>query len=392
MPETNFFWDPLADNILQERDENGVVTAEYTTEPGLYGNVISQNRGGVESQFHFDAIGSTVAVTDTNQQVTATRAYTGFGEVADSTGETDFPFQFIGQQGYYRHDGGICIVRRRALHPKNCRWKSSEPTQGNSGDYVYALNRPPIVIDPSGLAPLEVDTIWKHCFGCGGHSVRWNYRIPAPKAPGRYIVVQHIKIRHIRSWCRPLIVPCSGLTKCVHDYTESCEASIYEFLKYIEVKADGNRLKHAVSSFDDWDNDTPAGREDFCDLEGFIVISADVRAFTYTREKDPYSGGATDMWIKPAKEGDPIKLECGVMGKVVRSRWYLDVSPYLESQPTWWGTFAFQANVGLNHVIQCCNRRRAILGLTAHGNSVETNTQCATSFTPPPGFRDRKRD
>jgi len=23
MPETNFFWDPLSDNILQERDETG---------------------------------------------------------------------------------------------------------------------------------------------------------------------------------------------------------------------------------------------------------------------------------------------------------------------------------------------------------------------------------
>jgi hypothetical protein len=35
MPEINFFWDPLSDNILQERDETGAVTAEYTAEPGL---------------------------------------------------------------------------------------------------------------------------------------------------------------------------------------------------------------------------------------------------------------------------------------------------------------------------------------------------------------------
>lgn len=56
MPETNFFWNPLTDNILQERDETGAVTAEYTTEPGLYGNLVGQNRGGVESQYHFDAV------------------------------------------------------------------------------------------------------------------------------------------------------------------------------------------------------------------------------------------------------------------------------------------------------------------------------------------------
>jgi hypothetical protein len=34
MPEINFFWDPLSGNILQERDETGAVTAEYTAEPG----------------------------------------------------------------------------------------------------------------------------------------------------------------------------------------------------------------------------------------------------------------------------------------------------------------------------------------------------------------------
>ena len=34
MARTYFFWDPLSDNILQERDETGAVMAEYTTEPG----------------------------------------------------------------------------------------------------------------------------------------------------------------------------------------------------------------------------------------------------------------------------------------------------------------------------------------------------------------------
>jgi len=102
MPETNFFWDPLSDNILQERDEAGAVTAAYTTEPGLHGNVISQNRSGVESQFHFDALGSTLAVTDDNQQVTATRAHSAFGETTESIGNDTFPFQYIGQKGYYQ--------------------------------------------------------------------------------------------------------------------------------------------------------------------------------------------------------------------------------------------------------------------------------------------------
>ena len=123
MPEINFFWDPLSDNILQERDETGAVTAEYTAEPGLYGNIISQNRGGVESQFHYDAQGSNLAVTDDKQNVTDTFAYTAFGEVTESTGSTVFPFQYIGRSGYYRDIlTGQYLVRRRAYEPARARW------------------------------------------------------------------------------------------------------------------------------------------------------------------------------------------------------------------------------------------------------------------------------
>jgi hypothetical protein len=91
--KTYLFWNPLSDNMLQERDETGAVTAEYTAEPGLYGNVISQNRGGVESQYHYDAQGSTLALTDDNQNVTDTRAYSAFGKPSESAGSTVFPFQ-----------------------------------------------------------------------------------------------------------------------------------------------------------------------------------------------------------------------------------------------------------------------------------------------------------
>src|SRR5262245_49583184 len=102
MPDTNFFWDPLSDNVLQERDEVGAVTAEYTTEHGLYGNVISQNLAGVESQLHFDAIGSALAVTDTSESITDACSYGAFGETTQSTGSGDFSLAYIGRSGYYR--------------------------------------------------------------------------------------------------------------------------------------------------------------------------------------------------------------------------------------------------------------------------------------------------
>jgi RHS repeat-associated protein len=157
MVRTYFFWDPLSDNILQERDETGAVTAEYTAEPGLYGNIISQNRGGVESQFHYDAQGSTLAVTDDNHNVTDTFAYTAFGEITERTGTTEVPFQYIGQKGYYTDSvTGQIMVRERPYQLARARWMLPDPLGqmlGRANLYTYAANSPTVSIDPSGLAP-----------------------------------------------------------------------------------------------------------------------------------------------------------------------------------------------------------------------------------------------
>src|SRR5436190_10969341 len=125
MSRTYFFWDPLSDNILQERDESGTVTAEYTTEPGLYGNLISQNRGGVESQYHFDPEGSTLAVSDDNQNITDTFGYSAFGELTERTGMTVNPFQYVGKKGYYHLTSANAVsVRHRTLSILLGRWYS----------------------------------------------------------------------------------------------------------------------------------------------------------------------------------------------------------------------------------------------------------------------------
>ena len=49
MAATNYIWDPLSDNVVMEVDDGGDVLAEYTQEPTLYGEVVSQHRSGAES-------------------------------------------------------------------------------------------------------------------------------------------------------------------------------------------------------------------------------------------------------------------------------------------------------------------------------------------------------
>ena len=94
MPEVNYFWDEIEDNVIEEYDENGNTIVEYTTEPTLYGSVLSQDRGGQVRHYHYDGQGNTVSLTDDAGNVTDTRKYSAFGEVTESTGTTEFVYQW----------------------------------------------------------------------------------------------------------------------------------------------------------------------------------------------------------------------------------------------------------------------------------------------------------
>jgi RHS repeat-associated protein len=156
MPVTNFFWD--GDNLLQEYDDAGATTAQYSTEPESFGNVSSQRRGGQSHYYHHDPLGSTTELTDASGNVTDTRRYKAFGETVEESGLTDFPFQFVGRQGYYLDEElGRYYVRRRDLLPLGGRWLSIDELLEELGvsSYAYVANSPVVLVDPSGriIAP-----------------------------------------------------------------------------------------------------------------------------------------------------------------------------------------------------------------------------------------------
>jgi len=95
-----FHWDEINDCVLQETDESSATTVTYTHEPGQFGKLLSDHRGGIEYHHHYDAQGSTQFLTNVSSTVTDTFVYDAWGNSVARTGTTLTPYQWIGRWGY----------------------------------------------------------------------------------------------------------------------------------------------------------------------------------------------------------------------------------------------------------------------------------------------------
>ncbi len=143
--------------MLQETDDSLVVEAVYTVAPqaSRYGTLVSQQRDSASSFYQFDAVGSTIQLTDETGVVTDEYVYTAFGEVESSTGSTENPYQWIGREGYYLDPGTARYnLRRREYQANIARFLQQDPLGSDADDgnlYRYVENDPVNQTDPSGL-------------------------------------------------------------------------------------------------------------------------------------------------------------------------------------------------------------------------------------------------
>ena len=142
-----------------EEYEDGVLSVSYDHEPGLYGNLLSQNRNGVTSYYHYDGRGDTVALTDDSGNVTDTKEYDAWGNVIGSSGSTVTPYQFVGKLGYHSDSTVLrYFVRERAYQQSIARWTAQDPLLRAVSNqcYCYSLNSPLSYFDPSGLKEIRM--------------------------------------------------------------------------------------------------------------------------------------------------------------------------------------------------------------------------------------------
>jgi RHS repeat-associated protein len=123
-------------------------TTTYTTFNGM---LVHENRGGVETEYVPDTLGSVMMCRDVNGNTTYTADYWPYGEVAVSSGTNPSPWSFVGTLGYYTDSApGSLYVRARTLLPLYGRWATVDPVWPRVAPYSYAGNQPILYSDPSG--------------------------------------------------------------------------------------------------------------------------------------------------------------------------------------------------------------------------------------------------
>jgi len=141
-------WD--GENILFQTDSDNATCRSYTLRPELFGELISQDG---PTFHHYDALGSTMLLTDPSQNTVISYLYRAFGEQTILSGSNPNRFGWVGRLGYYcQPDTSDYWVRARIYRPTIGRWVSRDPVYGvDVNRYMYVQNRAPQRADPSGL-------------------------------------------------------------------------------------------------------------------------------------------------------------------------------------------------------------------------------------------------
>jgi RHS repeat-associated protein len=138
-------------NSVVEIDGTGTVVARYAVGIGV-DETLSIQRSGTTSYFHADALGSTTSLTNAAAQIAATYTYTTFGNLTASSGNISNSFRYTGRE--FDPESNLYYYRARYYDSGMGRFVSEDPINFASGIdfYVYVVNHPTVLIDPSGLA------------------------------------------------------------------------------------------------------------------------------------------------------------------------------------------------------------------------------------------------
>lgn len=166
---TSFLFDGA--NSVQELSGT-TVTANIWT--GGVDEIFQRSDGSGTVFPQTDALGSTLALVDSNGVVQTSYSYDPFGNTTLTGAGSNNPSQFTGRE----NDGGLYYNRARYYDPAIARFVSEDPIGFDGGEvnlYAYVANDPINLIDPSGLTwTSNWNYFWDWALGRGSQKHR-NY-------------------------------------------------------------------------------------------------------------------------------------------------------------------------------------------------------------------------
>jgi len=144
------------------------VLEEFTSEQlqafYVYGrDLISQIRNAEQGFYQVDGLGSTRALADENGNITDTYDYEAFGELIDSSGDSENDYLFAGEQfddnldDYYLRDRFYQQNTGRFIRRDTYEGRLQEPLSLHR--YLYVHGNPVNLIDPTGLYSLTLQEL-----------------------------------------------------------------------------------------------------------------------------------------------------------------------------------------------------------------------------------------
>ena len=154
---TQYLIDPSGlGNVVSTYTGSGSVIADYTYGLGLTSEVMSQG----SYYYDFDALGSTVDLTDSSGKIASSMSYLPFGQVTIGNPTVLNPFTFVGEAGVISDVSGNYYMRGREYNSQVGQFMSMDPIGIYGGDpnlRRYVTNSPLQFIDPSGLEEEPAD-------------------------------------------------------------------------------------------------------------------------------------------------------------------------------------------------------------------------------------------
>ena len=158
---TVYFNDP-AGNLIMSADKvfleflktEYYFTSSYIHGLGLLAASVFQGNQNHSLYYHYDGNGNTVAVTDENQNIINTYAYSSYGLVLEEHETVRQPFKYAGKYGVMKDANGLYYMRARYYDAEVGRFISEDPigfATGNVNMYSYALDNPMKYVDSRGL-------------------------------------------------------------------------------------------------------------------------------------------------------------------------------------------------------------------------------------------------